>query len=478
MPFIHRIARTSLILVGCGLGAGIPRPLSADFQILVPGASRTILARSGDPLDGGGELRNGFDRIYRFPTGQNQITFFLNHELEYPEGGLCRLRYHNGTITELRDWVTGSHFNCSGTITSWGTILSCEEFPPEDADSLGFVIEVSPNQADTWVRRGLLGRYSHEMVIEDPVTGDFYLTDDSETGVFFRFVPFVPFQASLGHGTLYAFKENPPTWIHITDYQHAEQQALDRGATDYPRLEGMAYHPIDDDFYICVTGIEEDPNSTLGYIMRFDPRDLVMTRWVDGDGTQFANPDQIEVDFCGNLIVQEDMYSQHRQEYGNNRVVLIRPDRTVMPVLRGLDDDGEPSGLVLDPNQRRFWVNWLNVRNVSEFIEVNLPQGWNCSGNGVPEVLAEAMRLHVSPNPFSSHASLVGIVPPGQVRLDIFDARGAHWRTLMDGAFGGGLLQVAWDGRDERNRRAPRGIYFARLSAGEHSASTRIVLIR
>jgi hypothetical protein len=439
----------------------------------VPGAFRTILARSGDPLDGGGELRNNFDRIYRFPTGPHQNTFFLNHELVYPDGGLCRLRYNSGTITERRDWVTGSHLNCSGSITSWGTILSCEEFPPEEADSLGFVIEISPNQPGTWVRRGLLGRFSHEMVIEDPMTGDFYLTDDSETGVLFRFVPF---QASLGRGTLYAFKENPPTWIHITDHQHAEQQALALGATSYPRLEGMAYNPIEDTFYICVTGLEKEPNSTFGYILRFDPRNRVMTRWLDGDGTHFANPDNIEVDFCGNLMVQEDMYNVHLKEYGSNRVVLIRPDRTTMTVLRGLDGDGEPTGLVIE-NQRRFWVNWQNGSD-SEFIEVNLPPGWNCFGIGVPDVAPEGLRLFASPNPFSTQTWLVGSVSPGPVRLDIFDARGTHWRTLVDGRFAGGLLEVAWDGRDRRHRQAPRGIYFARLNAGDYSATTRIVLIR
>lgn len=479
MVTLRRAARVCIVLTGCGLlGIGMPQPLRADVQVLVPGAYRTILARSGDPLDGGGELRTAFDRIFRFSTGLNQNTFFLSHELPHPNGGLCRLLYNNGTITERRDWITGSHLNCSGSITSWGTILSCEEFPPDEADSLGFVIEVSPDQPDTWVRRGLLGRFSHEMVVEDPLTGDLYLTDDTETGVLFRFDPSHP--TSLMGGILYAYRENPRSWIQITDHQHAEQQARALGATAYPRLEGIVYHPIDDCFYISVTGIEKEPNNALGYILRFNPRNLHMTRWLDGNGTQFANPDNIEVDICGNLIVQEDMYSKHMQEFGHNRVVLIRPDRTIMPILRGLDDEGEPTGLVLDPGQRRFWVNWMSGATGSEFIEVNLPLGWNCSGIGVPEVAPVEPRpkLFASPNPFSSETWLVGKVAPGHVRLDIFDARGAHWRTLVDGWFAGGSLEVAWDGRDREHRQAPRGIYFARLRAGDYSASTRIVLAR
>lgn len=170
-------------------------------------------------------------------------------------------------------------------------------------------------------------------------------------------------------------------------------------------------------------------------------------------------------------------------QFGPNEVLLIRPDRTITSILRGLDPDpdGEPSGLVLDPNQHRFWVNWMSGPNESEFIEVRLPAGWNCPGIGVPEPAPPlgGFRLFASPNPFAVTTWLHGWVAAGEeARLDIYDARGAHLRTLVDGAVKGGQIGVAWDGMGHHGRRAPRGYYFARLSAGERSTAVRIVLMR
>jgi len=37
---------------------------------------------------------------------------------------------------------------------------------------------------------------------------------------------------------------------------------------------------------------------------------------------------------------------------------------------------------------------------------------------------------------------------------------------------------VMWDGRDERGRAVPAGVYLIRLEAGEHRETGRVVLIR
>jgi len=65
------------------------------------------------------------------------------HEITVPRGGLSRLRYEEGEITERLDWVSGTHFNCSGIVTRWRTVLSCEEHPPADSLGIGHVLEVN-----------------------------------------------------------------------------------------------------------------------------------------------------------------------------------------------------------------------------------------------------------------------------------------------------------------------------------------------
>jgi hypothetical protein len=451
------------------------------MEVLIPGASRAILARSGDSLTGGGLLRASFDQIYWFPDANDESgAFFINHEIVSPNGGVSRLRYDGTTITERRDWVTGTHFNSSGCITSWGVILSSEEHPPADQDSLGYLVEVDPAEPNTWVRRKAMGRFSHEGVIEHPVTGEFYMADDSYTGVFFKFVPFFP--DYLGAGALFAYREGSRDWVLVTNVTQTESEAIALGATTYPRLEDLAYNPIDEAIYIMVTGRINDPDSQLGYILRYDPATMTMTRWLDGDGTFLANPDNVEVDSFGNLLVEEDQYPANKTLYGPNELLLVGLDRTIVPLLRGLDMLGEVTGLTLDASEGRFWTNWMNGMNGSELLQVKCPPGWNSPPVAVPEAPPPSvlrLELVAAPNPFAATIQLRSeLGAEERVRLDIFDVRGVHWRTLIDRPHAGGLIVATWDGRDGGKRAAPAGAYFARLTAGRRTAASRVLLVR
>jgi secreted PhoX family phosphatase len=469
-----------LIAIATLLTMAIPAPLVADVTVLVPGGTRTIIARSGDPLEGGGVLRDHMDKIFWFPDDEEgRGTLFVNHEKVYPDGGLSRLIYNNGVITERRNWLSGTHFNCSGTISGWGTILTCEEYPPEGNDSLGHVIEVYTTQPGQHVRRKAMGRFSHEAIIEDPVTGDFYMTDDTYTGVFFKFTPIYP--GYLGKGSLYAFREDTSDWVRVHDMIESEDSAISLGATPYPRLEGLVYNPVDDAIYIMVSGRLNFPEP-YGYILRFDPRTQTMTRWLDCDGEVLANPDNVQIDSYGNLLVHEDQYAEHIALFGPNELVLIRSDRSLRRILRGNDPNGEVSGLAFSQSEKTFWVNWMGGAQGSELVEVRMPPGWNSSQSGIPfdaPTNPAAFGLTASPNPFSATTWIRGQTNPGEkVRLEIFDARGTYWRTLVDGTTQSRELEAAWDGRDHRRRLAPRGYYFARLTAGGRTTAARILLIR
>ena len=84
------------------------------------------------------------------------------------------------------------------------------------------------------------------------------------------------------------------------------------------------------------------------------------------------------------------------------------------------------------------------------------------------------------PNPFNPITSIAFEIPhPGRVRLDVFDARGAHVRTLADGPRGTGRGEVAWDGADARGGMMASGIYFYRLLLdGREVATRKMVLLK
>jgi dienelactone hydrolase len=89
-----------------------------------------------------------------------------------------------------------------------------------------------------------------------------------------------------------------------------------------------------------------------------------------------------------------------------------------------------------------------------------------------------AYVLEASPSPFRSAAVLhARVSTAGPVRLDVFDARGRHVRTLAERFLPAGRYSYRWDGRDGAGREAPSGVYTARLSGASGTGIARLVLI-
>ena len=83
------------------------------------------------------------------------------------------------------------------------------------------------------------------------------------------------------------------------------------------------------------------------------------------------------------------------------------------------------------------------------------------------------------PNPFNPRTSIrLEVFEPAQVRLDVYDLRGRHVVTLLDGRLEPGERRVEWDGSDASGRPVASGVYVARLSHGTHAATQRMALIK
>jgi len=83
------------------------------------------------------------------------------------------------------------------------------------------------------------------------------------------------------------------------------------------------------------------------------------------------------------------------------------------------------------------------------------------------------------PNPSRGAATLVFEAPAGTrwAQVAVYDARGRHVRTLLDGAAAPGARRINWDGRDGAGRRVAAGAYFVRARAGGAERIQRLIRI-
>lgn len=87
--------------------------------------------------------------------------------------------------------------------------------------------------------------------------------------------------------------------------------------------------------------------------------------------------------------------------------------------------------------------------------------------------------LWAAPNPFNPITVVHFDVPQaGHVRLDIFDARGAHVATLVDHELRAGMFRATWNAVDDHGAPVGSGVYFARLNAGPTKVSMKLVLLK
>jgi hypothetical protein len=83
------------------------------------------------------------------------------------------------------------------------------------------------------------------------------------------------------------------------------------------------------------------------------------------------------------------------------------------------------------------------------------------------------------PNPFNPFTSLRYELPRDEnVRLLIFNIRGALVRTLIDGRVQAGQHEIQWDGRDQWGSRVATGVYFVWFEAGNYIEKKKMLLIQ
>ena len=265
-----------------------------EYLALPAGFSYRLISRAGDPMTDGNPTPGIFDGMAAYPGRGGSTILIRNHEnrsrpgevgVQVPSGkrydpdvnvrgGNTKLVVsRDRQVTESYAVLGGTHTNCAGGVTPWGTWITCEEIfnygsvesnvAPGTGVPHGYSFEIPADATAAVTAQPIVdaGRFSHEAVAW--LDGILYETEDRGNAAFYRFLPNrAPREfgdlASFG-GTLQALairgrpnfdaddanpgESYPVEWMTIdepnplTDTVRTQAQA--KGATIFNRTEGM-----------------------------------------------------------------------------------------------------------------------------------------------------------------------------------------------------------------------------------------------
>jgi len=405
---------------GPGYGPLVAKPpvsaVGVDPEVawlsLPEGFEYAIFGVAGTPMSDGSPTPYGHDGMGAFPARRRLVR---NHEVRDGAGTVPALSTTNaydelaggGTTTleiafgsdgvpeVVRDFVSlsGTHTNCAGGVTPWGSWLSCEETTvgaPDFGASHGYVFEVpaaANGPVDPEPLR-LLGRFSHEAACVDPRTGIVYETEDNGDSGFFRFVPDRPARGgrrpNLEAGSLQMLKvagsdgydtrtgQDPiatldAEWVDIEEPdppaggKAVYEEGLSKGGAIFRRLEGCAF--ADGVVYFVST---DGGDAAQGQVWAYEPRghsrgQLSLVFEVP-DATVMSYPDNVVVSPRGGIVVCEDTpVTLPGQSSPVQHLRGLTVDGSVFDLAANLNDSAEWAGTCWSPDRKYLFANTLGT---------------------------------------------------------------------------------------------------------------------
>ncbi|MCP4457493.1 MAG: DUF839 domain-containing protein [Cytophagales bacterium] len=241
-----------------------PLPQSPDFILPSTHIFQKII-ESGDALSAGGLLPSNNDFAGYVPIAGSSTNGYLSINSEATPGGVTILDINFNSSTKL--WETSlsqaidfsgvaeTARNCSGSVTLWNTIVTCEEWistldsNSDGYNDLGWCVEINPATKTVIDKRWALGNFKHEKVIVHMNQRTVYEGADSNPGYLYKFV--ADYAQDLSDGILYVYKgskNGSGNWMPLNNSTPAERnstlaQSSDAGATMFKGIEDVEIGP-------------------------------------------------------------------------------------------------------------------------------------------------------------------------------------------------------------------------------------------
>jgi outer membrane protein assembly factor BamB len=88
-------------------------------------------------------------------------------------------------------------------------------------------------------------------------------------------------------------------------------------------------------------------------------------------------------------------------------------------------------------------------------------------------------QLKTWPNPFDQWTSFqFNLDQPDYINISVYDLSGKRVKTISERKFESGIHTLSWDGTNDRNQKAPPGIYILRLMNKNYIKSNSMILLK
>jgi secreted PhoX family phosphatase len=388
---------------------------------LLPGFDYRIVSVAGRQMDDGLLVPAGQDGMAAFGGPNGSTVLICNHELTQesrgngafgdnnellagrPTGSLFDAGHRSspclgGTTTMIYDTrsrrlehhhmsLAGTVRNCAGGQTPWHSWISCEETPQLSGEALeqdhGFNFEVPAGERGLAAPAPLkaMGRFVHEAVAVDPVTGIVYETEDRGDSLFYRFIPNRKgvlreggkLQALVARDTVSLDTRNweaqsvrpgapfPVRWIDIDNVLAPQDdlrfQGFANGAARFARGEGIAYGN-GALYFVCTSG----GKALKGQVWRYEPSPHegapdeeaspgTLELFIEpNDASLVDNADNLTVTPWGDLLLCEDGPEEQF-------LVGVTPGGNIYKFARNTMNFSEFAGAAFSPDATTLFVN-------------------------------------------------------------------------------------------------------------------------
>jgi secreted PhoX family phosphatase len=242
----------------------IPQSQGSKFRLPNTHTFQAIIMK-GDPLTGGGVLGAKADFTGYVPINGSSSNGYLSVNAETTPGAVSILDINYNNTSQLWGISASQHVdfspvvttaqNCSGTVTPWNTIVSCEETTSnidENFDGyadVGWCVEIDPGSKQVIDKLWALGHFRHENITVHSNRRTVYEGADSNPGYLYKFVADVAEDLSAGQLFVYkGEKTGSGQWIKLknttkNERNTVESQSISVNATIFNAIEDVEVGP-------------------------------------------------------------------------------------------------------------------------------------------------------------------------------------------------------------------------------------------